>query len=351
MNVMQNRHGLELVKVGAISAIPKVLLGCGVDPASVARAAGLSLDMFDDPENVMPLVALGRLLGECAKATQCEHFGLLVGRQASDLSLGLVGLLAEHSACVRDALDNLTRYLHLQDGHGIPSLAVSQNTAVLGYRILELSMPGMLEFVDAAVATRFAVLRRLCGSSWQPIEVALPRARPRSTRLFDSFFGGHVRFGESQGAISFSAEWLRRPVPGANPMLRKLLEERVRELDARQGGSFRLQLRRFVRMLVLTQHCSLETVARLFAIEPRSLARRLAREEIEFRGLVEEVRYESARRLIRHTSLPLIEVAAILGYADASAFTRAFRRWSDTTPKSWRAKHLDAPAEISSLIG
>jgi hypothetical protein len=66
---------------------------------------------------------------------------------------------------VRHALDNLTRHLHLQDGHGIPSLTVGENTAVLGYRILELSMPGMLEFVDAAVAARFAVLRRLCGSS------------------------------------------------------------------------------------------------------------------------------------------------------------------------------------------
>jgi AraC-like DNA-binding protein len=351
MNIMQNRYSLELIKVGVISAIPNVLLRAGVDPISVARDTGLSLEMFADPENVVPFAALARLLNDSAKATHCEHFGLLVGQQASASSLGLVGLLVEQSGTVLDALENLARYLHLQDGRGIPTLAVAEGTALLGYRVIGLSIPGTLEFVDAAVATRFNILRRLCGSSWRPTEVALPRARPHGVRPFDSFFGVHVRFGEAQGAISFSAEWLRRPVPGANPMLRELLEERVREDDAKKGESFRTRLRRFIRMLVLTKRCSLGTVARLFAIEPRSLARRLAREKIEFRCLVEEVRYEIARQLISDTSLPMTEVAAILGYSEASAFTRAFRRWSDTTPRSWRAEHIDARVEMCSIKG
>ena len=83
--------------------------------------------------------------------------------------------------------------------------------------------------------------------------------------------------------------------------------------------------------------------------EPRSLARRLAREKIEFRCLVEEVRYEIARQLISDTSLPMSEVAAILGYSEASAFTRAFRRWSDTTPRSWRAEYIDGQAEMCAI--
>jgi AraC-like DNA-binding protein len=214
----------------------------------------------------------------------------------------------------------------------------------LGYTIFETSIPGALEIVDWAVAAGFRIMRRLCGSLWQPIEVRLPRPRPQSTKAFDSLFEMPVRFGEERGAIIFSSEWLAHSVPGANPLIHKLLEDRIRELDVE---SFEAKLRRFVRTLVLTKQCSLVTAAELFGIEPRSLARRLEREEIEFRKLVDEVRYEVAQHLIADTPLAMTQIAASLGYSEASAFTRAFRRWSATTPMSWRAKHFIGRREES----
>jgi AraC-like DNA-binding protein len=122
-------------------------------------------------------------------------------------------------------------------------------------------------------------------------------------------------------------------------MLRKLLEERIRQLDTRAEG-FETQLRRVVRMLVLMRRCSQKTAARLLGMEPRSFARRLAHYKIEFRNLVNEVRYEISRRLISDSRLPMSQVADILGYSEASAFTRAFRRWSAMAPTSWKAEHM-----------
>src|SRR4029077_5875651 len=55
------------------------------------------------------------------------------------------------------------------------------NTASLGYTIFENPIPGTLDIIDAAIASLFNVMRRLCGSSWQPIEVWLPRPKPRNT--------------------------------------------------------------------------------------------------------------------------------------------------------------------------
>jgi AraC-like DNA-binding protein len=42
--------------------------------------------------------------------------------------------------------------------------------------------------------------------------------------------------------------------------------------------------------------------------------------------------------MLRNTSLGVQEIAAALDYADASALTQAFRRWSTPTPAAWRAK-------------
>jgi AraC-like DNA-binding protein len=51
---------------------------------------------------------------------------------------------------------------------------------------------------------------------------------------------------------------------------------------------------------------------------------------------VDEVRFEVARHLLETTDLSVVHIAGALSYADASAFTRAFRRWSRTTPAQWR---------------
>src|SRR5271169_6135886 len=140
MIVNQNRHGLELVKVDVFGSIPAVLLNLGLDAGSVIDGAGLCPEIFRDPENVIPFMGLGRLMSECIKRTGCKHFGLLVGQRAATRSLGLVGLLVEHSPNVFAALENLVRYLHLQDGCGVPSVEVMNGTVLLGYRIVETSV-------------------------------------------------------------------------------------------------------------------------------------------------------------------------------------------------------------------
>ena len=46
--------------------------------------------------------------------------------------------------------------------------------------------------------------------------------------------------------------------------------------------------------------------------------------------------------MLAHTSLDVGQIAESLGYARTSVFTRAFRRWSGTTPVAWRKMHLSA---------
>jgi AraC-like DNA-binding protein len=70
----------------------------------------------------------------------------------------------------------------------------------------------------------------------------------------------------------------------------------------------------------------------------RALNRRLRDFGTNFQALVDEVRFEIARQMLENSAMEVSHVAATLDYADASAFTRAFRRWSGATPGVWRAK-------------
>ncbi len=81
---------------------------------------------------------------------------------------------------------------------------------------------------------------------------------------------------------------------------------------------------------------SAPAVASELGLKPRTLNRLLSKEGTSFIRLLKDARYESAQQLLRDPSAPILSVAWSLGYADASAFSRAFRGWSGMTPTEWR---------------
>ncbi|WP_313805926.1 AraC family transcriptional regulator [Sphingobium sp.] len=87
-------------------------------------------------------------------------------------------------------------------------------------------------------------------------------------------------------------------------------------------------------------HLSLETVAAMLATSPQTLRRRLKDDGVSgFQQLKDDVRRDFAFEALAKSNLSLEEIAASLGFAEASAFHRAFRRWSDLTPGHYRFEH------------
>lgn len=91
-----------------------------------------------------------------------------------------------------------------------------------------------------------------------------------------------------------------------------------------------------VRALVRSGRWSGNEIAALLDMRRRTFNRRLQREGTTFRNALAKVRFETACELLRDPGREIPEVARLLGYSGASAFTRAFRHWSGTTPARWR---------------
>ena len=96
-------------------------------------------------------------------------------------------------------------------------------------------------------------------------------------------------------------------------------------------------------VILLCGEGSLESVAGIFSLHPRTLNRRLQGQGTSYRQLREECRQALACQYLRDTQLPVAEIAARLVYADSAAFTHTFRRWSSCTPTAWRAKQRAEP--------
>jgi hypothetical protein len=170
--------GEPSVPVTCWATIPAVLRDHGVDPAELLAEAGISPSLFDDSDNMIPFVSLGRLVTLCVARTGCSHFGLLVGQQGGPASLGLVGFLVQHSPDVATALRTLVRYLHLHDRGAVPTLVINGNAALFGYAIYQPAVEAAEQIADGAIAVAFNIMRRLCGPGWQASEVLFAHREP-----------------------------------------------------------------------------------------------------------------------------------------------------------------------------
>lgn len=338
------------VRVGGALAIPAVLKSLGADPAEVLAEAGFNLKLFGDPDNLISYAGRGRLISHCVARTGCEHFGLLVGQQGGLSSLGLVGFLVQQSPNVGSALDSLVRYLHLHVGGAVTTLKVYGDVAVFGYDIYQPQVEATDQIGDGAVAIMFNIMCTLCGPDWKPIEVLFAHRKPKDVEPFRRFFRAPLRFDAEQNALQFSADWLEHPVSAADPELRRLLQKQIDTLEARYGENFPGQVQSALRTALLTGHAKADQIAALFSVHPRTLNRRLNAFGTSFKELVNVGRFEIARQMLENSAMEVSHIAALLDYADASAFTRAFRRWSGTTPTLWRAKRNAASLRTNQVM-
>jgi AraC-like DNA-binding protein len=327
------------IRLGAAKEIVSVLADLGANPNRIIAEAGLDPHLFDDGNNTVPFAALGRLVSLCVARTSCPVFGLLVGQKASLSALGLLGGLMQHSPTVGDALHSFVRHLHLQDRGAAPLLSVAGDVAVLSYAIYEPGVESADQISDAAIATIQNLMRTLCGPEWFPAEVLLPRRPPTDLTPYRRLFGASVRFDEETAALVFPARWLDHRIAGADAVVHDLFFERIAELEAVPELDFRDDLRRILRSRLLSRNCSAGMIADLLSMHRRTLNRRLSAEGTGFRTIVEEMRFEIACQMLAGTMMPFIQIAAALSFSEASAFSRAFRRWSGQTPTAWRAEH------------
>jgi len=325
-------------RIGSVLAIPAVLRSLGADPAEVLAEQGLEPTLFDSPDNRISQAARSRLLAHCAARTGCPHFGLLVCEQVGLSSLGLVGLLARYSPDVETALRSIARYLHLHSHGAAMELVVDGEQAML-----TLGLPDFVaaeQLGDGGTAMLLNIMRDLCGRSWAPAEASFAHRQPDDVEPYRRVFHAPLRFDADRYGLVFAARWLGRQLPEVDDALRRLLQQQVDALEARHGDDLPAQVRSVLQSALMTGDASAGSVGALFSMHSRTLHRHLADFGTSFRALVDETRFEIARQMLADSSFEVRRIADMLGYADASAFTRAFRRWSGTTPASWRTQRV-----------
>ncbi|MEU6586670.1 helix-turn-helix domain-containing protein [Nocardia sp. NPDC046763] len=188
------------------------------------------------------------------------------------------------------------------------------------------------------------MLRRVREATRQPlVPVRVTFTHQESNRypyLIDEFVTSRIDFGAPYAEITFldAADLPTGADPHLGTMLRHYAELFLASSRLAPGEQDNVRIA--INDALSEGELSLDGVARRLAISPRTFQRRLYEMGTNWREEVEAVRCEHAVELLRTTNLPIRSVATRLGYADARAFRRSFRRWTDQPPDEFRRQSL-----------
>jgi AraC-like DNA-binding protein len=321
--------------IAPLADLPAILRTLGADSAQVLASCGLSPDALDDPSSCLPFSTIGALLDSAARHTGCEHIGLLVGERFSLARWGILGALASSAPTLGDAFASVSDYQRLYSGAAVAFLDVDGDTASVFSAVNHPDTLGLQHIVDVIGQMIHRGLCELVGDSWRPASVLLARRRPRAIEPYRRAFGCEPEFDADCTGVRFAAAALGRALPSSDAARFAEVEA---SLAAVGPGSLLDALRRALRVELVRGHANASRVSNFLAMHQRTLHRRLAATGTSFQCVLDEVRYDAARHYLRASAMPLVDVAAALGYSELSAFTRAFRRWSGMTPGAFRRR-------------
>jgi AraC-like DNA-binding protein len=338
-----------LVRAVALRGVPALADRFGGDGAALLERFRVPPEALDTYEAMIPVGTLARVLEAAAAELGRPDLGLLLAEQQDTGVLGPLSIALKNSADLGEALDTATRFLFVHS----PALRVERIADPEG-RAGTIGLlyaaggpaPASAQLVDLGLGLFHRITVLLAGGHYGLRSVHLPHPALAPASRYVEHFGADVRFERPAAVLRVPQRLLATELPDRNPILREITLDYLATHFTDPGRSTSDQVRQVLTRSLGSAPVRIGAVARLLAVPPRTLQRRLAAESTTFDAILDEVRRATAERLITGTDLPLAQVTALVGFTEQSALTRAAHRWFGRSPRALRRAapgHLPPP--------
>jgi AraC-like DNA-binding protein len=296
-----------------------------------------------EPDLMIPVEPVRRLLEAAAERSGVEAFGLQMAEARKLSSLGPLGMLLREQPTLRAAVEALAHYARLLNEALFLTLEESGEVVVLREELIVGHAGSVRQSTELAIGVAFQMLRSFLGPEWKPRRVCFAHDAPRDRSVHRRVFGRDVDFGQDFNGIVCARRDLMVANPHADPTMaryaRKLLET-GQPADSQQLAT---QVRQLVVMQLGSGRCTIERVAQLLGVDRRTIHRRLAQEEQSFTSIVDEVRRELAARYLSDRQRTLADISSLLGFAAPSGFSRWYKQQFGMTAADARPRPKERP--------
>jgi AraC-like DNA-binding protein len=319
----------HLTTLNAVSLVLNAFKADGLSSEALLAGSGISAA---DLNRADTRITTNQEMQVCANAVALKRdIGLELGRRMHVSSYGMLGYALLTSATFGDALRLAMRYPALlgtlfelgleDDGERIWFVAADyrENPALAVFNA---------EFCLVSLKT---ICDDLLGHSLPLLAARFEHAAPDYEATYAEHFNCPLHFKARDNAFAFDKSWLDQPLPLADVIER--CRKQNTEFTGRQAwlGRIRQLLR-----AQLNAAPGLEGLAEQMNCSARTLRRHLKDLGCSYQELLDELRFEQAKLLLREDQMPIYQIAEALGFSETASFRHAFVRWSGVAPSQFR---------------
>jgi AraC-like DNA-binding protein len=315
------------------------LTKAGIAVAPLLKKAGLSEGQIADSRTRLPVAAQISFLNLAADALNDDLLGFHLAKVPDFRGLGLFYYAVASSNVLHDVFERAAKYTAIIN-EGVVQSCVNRRHSGVRLRYSGVSRHPDCHQIEFWMAAILRICRHLTGRHLVPERVAFAHKRRIVAPEMTEFFGTQIEFDANADEILFDRQRAALPIVSADPYLNKMLiaycEEALAKREKR-AGSFQADVENAIVPLLPHGKAQADEIARGLHMSRRTFARRLAREDLTFSGLLNQLRSDLASRYLEDDSLSISQIAWLLGYKEVGAFSHAFRRWTGKTPREVRA--------------
>ena len=347
------------IAAGYPAALLEYTVARGADRDTLTRLSGLRDMVLTDPDIRVPLARYLSLftagIEECGDPALALHFGEAVPMR----DLSLVGLMAQSAESAEAGCQLHNRYgrLTLDEGDGSAEerMALVRERGEVWVTFASSLYVAFPLLVESAFARCVCGIRALYaashgGARWSyPKAIHFTHAAPSYRAEYDRLFDVPLVFGSDRNGWLMDEAFLAFRQPRSDSYtahaLRRHADVLLERLDA--SRTTRGQVERLLTPMLRTG-VSIGEVASELGLSRQTLLRRLKGEGTTFQQTVDQLRMTLALHCLTTRRLAVKRIAHDLGFSDATAFSRAFRRWTGHSPRTYLSVTVDRNLASSS---
>ncbi|WP_343704045.1 AraC family transcriptional regulator ligand-binding domain-containing protein [Chitinophaga sp.] len=307
---------------------------------TLRELAGFTQEEISDSEQKVEWQKAAALYDLLADLTGNEQVGLAIGSEISLSMTGMVGFMMQASRNVREALEVYCRYgcmvcpmitfMYREEGDKA-MVELHQNAA------WKSAYPRNARIaIDMVLASMLYHMRLLTGRHIYPAAAEVEFSKT-AVSAYTDVLHCPVLFNAPLHRVVFFTSDMDTPVLSSDNSLYQLFNNILGQKKSLQlQADCRASLKHLLLMQFKGQLPTIEDAAAGMNVTVRTLQRKLSEENTSFREVAGEVKRELALHLMKNPAISITEVAGILGYNDLPAFRRAFKTWTNATPKMVR---------------
>mgnify|MGYP003631338870 CR=1 FL=1 len=342
INTMASNIGTKPISGAYVVMLKRHLLRLQEQQLRTGKSSPVDISK-EYPDQVIALERISPIIREIERLAGYASFGLDIGKLMHPSDYGIFGYAMMNCETLMCALRTACEHKNMLNRE-FNAEFISDNDLVV-YKVNTALISKEIQIlIELDFSSAFEFAQRLAGPHKDELKISSvhfthPPLGPLEHYLMH--FKCPVHFNSIENRIIIEKAVLDTPIYGANPKVLSVLEDKIGKMTRyaiNTPNQLKHQVSRYVKEQLGGELSSAQAAAKNFNMSLSAFKKRLHLEGSCYQLICDEVRYRHCQELMQQDSLAMKEIAFELGFTNASAFNRAFKRWSGECPSFFKKR-------------